>query len=423
VRRSIVVSGLVLIVAGVGAGAGVRPAFGGHENLSALLPGNPLEGARLFTGKGCLRCHAVHGAGGTVGPDLGRGILNRPLLGIAGAMWNHSPGMERVFQERGLARPTFDPAEMASLLAFLYYLGSLDPPGDAAAGARLFRQKGCQTCHSLGGKGGGVGPELDKYSRYASPLYLTAALWKRGKAMAEKMQEKRVPRPTFEGNDIPDLLAYIRSAGGGTERVYAPPGSPKRGEKLFTEKRCVECHAVRGHGGKVGPDLGEKLKGSLMRITGAMWNKGPRMWAKMAERGIEVPTLSTEEMSDLVSYLYFFQFIDPPGDVRRGWAVFKERCGVCHASVRAERGVAPLITRVVEKLRTPLEVITEMWNHAGKMEEKMAEENVAWPVLKGGEMADLIAYLLSVRAEPGRPAGPEGSQPTGDRRRETRPAR
>lgn len=396
-RRWILVFALALL-AGEGPTPGVRPAFGGHESLSALLPGNPLEGGRLFSGKGCVHCHAVHGVGGSTGPDLGRGLLNRPLLEIAGDMWNHSPGMERVFQEKRIARPRFEPPEMASLLSFLYYLGSLDPPGDPAVGARLFRQKGCQTCHSLGGRGGRVGPELDKYSRYASPLYLTAALWKRGKAMAAKMEEKQVPRPTFEGNDIPDLLAYIRSAGGGTERVYAPPGNPKRGEELFTEKRCVECHSVRGHGGKVGPDLGEKLKGSLMRITGAMWNKGPRMWAKMAERGIEVPTLSTEEMSDLVSYLYFFQFIDSPGDPRRGWAVYREkRCGACHTATTEGKRVAPPLDEVVEKLGTPLEIITEMWNHASKMEEKMAEENVAWPVLKGGEMADLIAYLFSVR--------------------------
>jgi hypothetical protein len=38
-----------------------------------------------------------------------------------------------------------------------------------------------------------------------------------------------------------------------------------------------------------------------------------------------------------------------------------------------------------------------MWNHAGQMTEMMVEENVAWPVLKGGEMADLIAYLLRVQ--------------------------
>ncbi|MFQ5946188.1 MAG: c-type cytochrome, partial [Anaerolineae bacterium] len=305
--------------------------------------------------------------------------------------------------------------EMASLLSFLYYLGSLDPPGDSAVGGRLFRQKRCQRCHSLGGQGGTVGPPLDKYSRYASPLFLTKSLWNKGRAMAEAMAKRQVPRPTFQGNDIPDLLAYIRASGGGLERVYAPPGSPKQGEELFSEKRCVECHSVMGHGGKVGPDLGNKLKGSLMRIAGAMWNHGPKMWAKMAERGIEIPSFSTEEMSNLISYLYFFQFIDPPGDPARGRAVYREkRCGACHALRGVGEKVGPDLAEE-EKLNTPVEIITEMWNHAAKMEEKMTEKNVAWPVLKGGEMADLMSYLLSVRRGAAEPVGPEGSKPRGYR--------
>jgi cytochrome c2 len=158
-------------------------------------------------------------------------------------------------------------------------------------------------------------------------------------------------------------------------------------------------------------------KGSLMRIAGAMWNHGPKMWATMAERGIAVPALSEAEMSDLISYLYFLQFIDPPGDAGRGRAVYKEkRCGSCHALRGVGEKVGPDLAKV-EKLDTPLEIITEMWNHASRMEEKMMEENVAWPVLKGGEMADLIAYLLSVRGRAARPAGPsKDSEPKGDRR-------
>jgi mono/diheme cytochrome c family protein len=387
-----------LLVAVLGVLAGMAfdagPALGGHEGLSVLLPGSPLEGSRLFASKGCIGCHAVHGAGGTAGPDLGRGILKRPLLEIAAVMWNHTPGMEHQFQEKRLTRPTFEPAEMASLLAFLYYLGSLDPPGDADRGAVLFRQKGCQTCHTLGGQGGRVGPDLTAYSRYASPLFLTAGLWRRGRAMASVMEREKVTRATFEGSDIPDLLAYIRSGGSGTERVYAPPGSPKRGETLFVQKRCVECHSVRGHGAKVGPDLATGIKGSLAQIAGAMWNHGPQMWAKMDERGIAVPSLDTQEMSDLIGYLYFLQFIDPPGDARRGAAVYKEkRCGRCHGSA-GTRLVAPALAGVVEKLKTPLAVITAMWNHAGQMTETTVEENVVWPVLKGGEMADLMAYLF-----------------------------
>jgi mono/diheme cytochrome c family protein len=393
----------------VGFGFAPGSTFAAAEGVSFLLPGNPLEGSRLFTGKGCLRCHAVYGVGGVAGPDLGQGILKRPLLDIAGVMWNHSPGMAHVFYEQQALRPQFKPAEMASLLSFLYYLGSLDAPGDAATGARLFQEKRCQNCHSLGGKGGTRGPKLDGYSRYASPVYLTAGLWNHGKAMAGVMETLQVARPTFEKNDIPDLLAYIRSAGGNVERVYVQPGNPQRGEKLFSEKRCNQCHSIDGRGGRVGPDLQAVLKGSLMTIAGTMWNHGPRMWAKMSEHGITVPSLTTEEMSDLTSYLYFLQFIDPPGVAARGRVVYQEkRCGNCHTLPGIGGTVGPDLTKA-EKLKTPLELVTEMWNHASTMEQKMLEESVEWPVFKGGEMADLMAYLLSIRKGADQPTAQKGS--------------
>ncbi len=367
--------------------------FAANESASFLLPGNPLEGSRLFSEKGCLGCHSVYGVGGVAGPELGQGILKRPLLDIAGMMWNHSPGMAHLFQERRTALPQFKPTEMASLLSYLYYLGSLDPPGDAAAGARIFREKQCETCHSLGGKGGKVGPRLDSYGRYASPIYLTVGLWNHGKAMAEVMETLHVPRPTFEKNDIPDLLAYIRSAAGGTERIYVRPGNPQIGEKLFIQKRCAQCHTFDVQGTRIGPDLRTKLKGSLIGIAGAMWNHGPKMWAKMGS----VPALAPEEMSNLISYLYFLQFIDPSGDAKRGRVVYQEkRCGSCHTLPGVSGTVGPDLAKA-QQLQTPVEVVTEMWNHVGPMERKMLEESVEWPIFKGGEMADLITYLLSVR--------------------------
>jgi hypothetical protein len=45
------------------------------------------------------------------------------------------------------------------------------------------------------------------------------------------------------------------------------------------------------------------------------------------------------------------------------------------------------------------------------MERRMLEESVEWPVFKGGEMADLITYLLSVRKGPGAPAEGKRSEP------------
>jgi mono/diheme cytochrome c family protein len=368
------------------------------ESESAILPGNPLEGSQLFSEKGCLRCHAINGVGGVGGPDLGQGILKRSLLDIAGVMWNHSPGMAHVIEERRAARPVFKAPEMASLISFLYYIGSLDAPGDAATGERLFREKQCQTCHSLGGKGGKQGPALDNYSRYASPLYLSLGLWNRGKTMAGVMEAMGISRPTFDKNNIVDLFAYIRSFGRSVERVYAQPGSPRNGEKLFVAKRCIECHSVTPQGDPTRANLRARLiKGSLMTIAGAMWNHGPKMWADMTRRGIPMATLTAEEMSDIIGYLYFLQFIDPPGVADRGRMVFQEkRCGQCH--VASEKGAArgPDFAKS-DKLKTQLEVVTEMWNHASTMEETMLKQSVEWPVFRGGEMADLVAYLISLR--------------------------
>jgi cytochrome c2 len=146
-----------------------------------------------------------------------------------------------------------------------------------------------------------------------------------------------------------------------------------------------------------------------MTIAGSMWNHGPKMWAKMAERGIAVPSLTTEEMSDLTSYLYFLQFVDSPGVAARGQVVYQEkRCGKCHTLSGIGGTVGPDLT-AAEKLKTPLEVVTEMWNHASTMEQKMLEESVEWPVFKGGEMADLMAYLLSIRRGAHQPAAQKGS--------------
>jgi cytochrome c2 len=393
-RNAFVVFALILSLGGE-----IGFVFAAEESSSAFLTANPLDGGQLFQAKGCPRCHSIYGVGGGAGPDLGQGILKRSLLDIAGEMWNHSPGMAHVFQEQRAVRPTFKPAEMESLLSFLYYLGSMDPPGDPALGARVFSEKRCQGCHALGGKGGTQGPALDKYAQYASPIYLTAALWNHGKTMSAVMEQLHVPRPVFEKNDIPNLLAYIRTVGREPGRVYIAPGNLQRGEKLFSEKQCVRCHSGKRDGGPVGPNLRATMIGSLMTIAGAMWNHAPKMWGAMNTRGINVPSVTPGEMSDLMSYVYFLQFIDLPGDAKRGRVVYEEKgCAKCHTLPGAAGTVGPDLTKVA-KLQTPLEVVTEMWNHASTMEQKMLEESVVWPVFKGGEMSDLVAYLLSLRRE------------------------
>lgn len=362
------------------------------------LPESPIAGGRLFMEKGCVSCHAIQGLGGTGGPDLGKVQAPWSFLDIAGVMWNHDPKMEAEFKRRRIVRPTLTSGEMFQLIAFVYFLNYFGNPGDAAKGELIFLRKGCFECHSVGGDGAPEMSPLDRFRLYRSPAVISAALWNTSKNMRLAMSEQDVPQPVFEANDIVDILAYIRREAAPQQEdrlAYLEPGSSRKGAVLFREKGCVHCHAVRGEGGEVGPALDSwESSGVLSQMAGAIWNHGPDMWASMEEAGIEFQEFSPEEMSDLMTYLYFTSFIDPPGDPEVGRRHFEEKgCVACHEM--APGGVPAGLDISQMQLLSASGVIAAMWNHASEMEEAVRSVNVAWPQFKPGEMRDLVAFIES----------------------------
>jgi cytochrome c2 len=67
----------------------------------ALYPGDPISGRRVFVDRDCVRCHAIWGNGGTLGPDFATAGAGRSLLQLAGLFWNHTPGMIETVRSRG----------------------------------------------------------------------------------------------------------------------------------------------------------------------------------------------------------------------------------------------------------------------------------------------------------------------------------
>ena len=53
---------------------------------------------------------------------------------------------------------------------------------------------------------------------------------------------------------------------------------------------------------------------------------------------------------------------------------------------------------------SPGSLIAGMWNHGPLMEASAQKQGVAWPVLQGRDLADLGAYLGSLRPRPSAPA-------------------
>lgn len=384
-----------------------------------------LAGWEVFTQKGCGKCHSVRGVGGKVGPDLGR-IKGTSFFAVGADLWNHVPKMGARMREARVERPRLTAREAGNLIAFLFTAQYADESGDAGNGQKLFTAKGCVTCHAVGGAGGGVGPALDRMKRANSPVSVAAAMWNHGPRMAAAMKDKSITRPTLEGKDLLDIVAYLRSASkdtGETEQVL--PGTPDRGRNLFTAKKCAACHAVGGRGGRVGPDLGTPGHHmSLTEFATRMWNHAPAMAARMKERGIEQPKLSGQDIADVLAYLYVSRYFEPTPSAERGRALAQDKgCLGCH-SVRGTGGgtratIAADFSRS-QLVRTPQGLVAGMWNHSLLMERAAQQRNAAWPTLTGEELADLSAYLASVSAPGGRKPAPRPRSKTEPTKPETK---
>lgn len=361
---------------------------------------DPLAGSRVFGSKGCVKCHAVNGVGGKIGPDLARVPRPRSFYELATAMWNHLPQMVQRMDALGIARPRLDVRETEDLIGFLYTLNYFDAPGNAQAGRRYFTEKRCVVCHQVGGAGGVVGPNLDFFQQFGSPIFIVAAIWNHGPQMTEAMKAQGIARPAFIGPELQDLIAYLAPASAGPREgpIYVLPGRAVEGKRLFNDKRCIECHSVGGEGGKVGPDLvGRGLRRSLIEFAAAMWNKAPTMMAAMTPRGISVPQLRPEEMADIVAYLYSVGYFAEPGNVANGRKVMTDKgCVRCHA-IAGERGKSGPDLARAKGLESPAAVITVMWNHAVVTSPTVRGQKGLWPELRPEDLSDLVAFLQSLR--------------------------
>jgi cytochrome c2 len=195
--------------------AWARESFGTNARENALFPASPEHGSRLFVEKSCVNCHSLSGRGEHLGPPLGQG-RGRPLglIGFAGAMFNHSPGLWRKAEYRGIARPGLSSKDVADLAAFLYSIGYFEPGGTAAAGAALFAQRGCGGCHGPAAEGTNLAPRLRGLSENFNTVRLAATLWQHGPGMLQRTRELKVQWPAITESDVGDLIAFLNSAPG-----------------------------------------------------------------------------------------------------------------------------------------------------------------------------------------------------------------
>jgi putative heme-binding domain-containing protein len=144
---------------------------------------NPLAGdsAAIDIGKGnfrlyCAPCHGIHAEGGR-GPDLTRGTF---MAGDADADLYRviAKGVNGTEMDGYEAR--FDDKMIWRFIAYIRSAARTAPgiaAGDPQHGGEVFWGKGgCGGCHTIGKKGGGVGPALTRVGRQRSLEYLREKL-------------------------------------------------------------------------------------------------------------------------------------------------------------------------------------------------------------------------------------------------------
>ncbi len=175
---------------------------------------------------------------------------------------------------------------------------------------------------------------------------------------------------------------------------------PISGKEVFASKGCAICHGNSAGGTEFGPSLQNRTSlTSLSRLVTTMWNHAPQMWRAMEQRQLPYPKLSYEEMSQLVTYLYFAGYTDHTGNLQRGQFLFEKRkCAGCHKS-NSSGGSGPSLQSISDA-EDPLSWTQVLWNHASKMDAKMQDAHFSWPRFESSDMNDLFYYVRHARNLP-----------------------
>jgi mono/diheme cytochrome c family protein len=250
-------------------------------------PGDAGRGKQAFAVKHCAECHGIASSPAGGGPAVATWqSLADPVI-LAQQMWNHAGGMQSAFAAKKLKWSQLSAQELSDILVYLQNLpetrklaGSFAFPR-SANGQALFDSKGCVKCHT--GK-----LALETRLKNATMTDIAAAMWNHAPSMAK-------PAPKLENDEMRQIVSYLWA------RQFEHTGSADRGKRAFAEKGCAGCHAGTGQGA---PKLAKGKDGySEVAIISALWEHGPRMLDRMAERKQAWPRFTAQQMSDLIVYL------------------------------------------------------------------------------------------------------------------------
>jgi mono/diheme cytochrome c family protein len=322
---------------------------------------NVNRGRKLFYAMNCYGCHKIDGMSeGTLGPDLTE----------AGKKYKIDYLWESIVEPRANLDSSFMPnfhlgdGGVRALVIFLksrrgvnFAETSLDrykahvenvavviPPGTAGekAGEQLITDRACTACHKLGGKDGGIAPDLS----YEGLIRDNVWLMDHFKSPRSRVPDSIMPTFRFPGEDFERITAYLTT-------LKTPPPAMPLAETY--KALCERCHGEKGDGqGKVAWYL-DPAPRDLTKA--AFMNSKPReRFVTSIQEGVpgtSMPSwknaLKPEQVNGVLSYVLATFTKEPaheikphsgvpetnpvastPASIQHGEEIFLERCTGCH---------------------------------------------------------------------------------------------
>ncbi len=230
------------------------------------LPGTPVLnlGRNLLSRYGCVHCHTVKLPGGTNmkatdGPPSLEHIADK-----TSRAWIYAWLKDPQAYAATATMPNFNLSndDARDISAFLISNStslagdnvtlSAKPSSDPAAGASLYGESFCASCHAVQNAagntvGGDVGPELTRIGDKVKPEWLQA--WLRNPRVYDPPTE--MPHYRFSDAQVATLAGYLLTKIDSDllANVHLDAATPEqitRGQRLVTDYGCASCHLING---------------------------------------------------------------------------------------------------------------------------------------------------------------------------------
>lgn len=187
---------------------------------------------------------------------------------------------------------------------------SIGKPEAIAAGGKLFAAS-CTGCHGPDGSGGARGPNLVQRALW-HPLSDEAIF----QAIRKGVPGTDMPPTKLDDDQTWNLVAFLHSLTGPASEQKVP-GAAAAGKKVYSSAGCAGCHAIRGEGGLLAPDL-SNIGGSrpLPVIRDAILEPSKDLFY-LGNEGIAVTLKDGRKLEGIARNRsnYSLQLIDKKGDL------------------------------------------------------------------------------------------------------------